>query len=74
MPPVCFKCGSKMKVEQPYYICKSCGLTVNKYDFNRLRRENSTKKNRNNKMDKRDIQDNYLKWYLSSDKENFEED
>ncbi|HUU78298.1 MAG TPA: TFIIB-type zinc ribbon-containing protein [candidate division Zixibacteria bacterium] len=76
MPPRCPNCKGKMDHEPPNYVCRACGLVVNRYDFDKTKREhfgtsrNDDDPDHEHKKRNRD----YLDWYLSSDKDDIDED
>ena len=76
MPPRCPNCRGKMEYEPPRYVCTSCGLTVSRYDFDKIKRKHFGGGRRGeddpDDEEKRKRED-YLNWWLSSDKEEDEE-
>jgi transcription initiation factor TFIIIB Brf1 subunit/transcription initiation factor TFIIB len=76
MPPKCPNCKGKMEYEPPNYVCTSCGLVVKRYDFDKMKREHFKGKGDEDDPyyeEKRKKKD-YLDWYLSSDKDSYEEE
>lgn len=75
MPPKCPNCKGKMEYEPPNYVCTSCGLVVNRFEFDKTKREHFGSKPEEDDsyyVEKKKKKD-YLDWYLSSDKESFDE-
>ncbi|MHA1629388.1 MAG: hypothetical protein ACTSXO_00135 [Candidatus Heimdallarchaeota archaeon] len=75
MPPRCPSCKSKMEYEPPNYVCPGCGLVINRYDFDKVKREHFQKKKTDDDpfYEKKKKNRDYLDWYTSSDKESYEE-
>ena len=71
MPPRCPNCKGKMEYEPPRYVCTSCGLVVNRYEFDKVKREHFGRRRDDDDPDYEEKQkrEDYLKWYLSSDKD-----
>lgn len=77
MPPRCPNCKGKMEYEPPYYVCTSCGLTVNRHEFDKTKRKHFGGGRRYDDEDPdyehKQEREDYLKWWLSSKKEEEED-
>lgn len=75
MPPKCPNCKGKMEYEPPSYVCTSCGLAVNRLDFDKTKREHFGSKpdGDDEYYEEKKKKKDYLDWYLSSDKESYDE-
>jgi transcription initiation factor TFIIIB Brf1 subunit/transcription initiation factor TFIIB len=74
MPPKCPNCKGKMENEPPNYVCTSCGLVVNRFEFDKTKREHfGSKPEDDSYYEEKKKKKDYLDWYLSSDKESYDE-
>ncbi|MBD3192427.1 MAG: hypothetical protein GF308_17440 [Candidatus Heimdallarchaeota archaeon] len=72
MPPRCPNCKGKMEYEPPYYVCTSCGLTVNRHEFDKTKRKHfggGRRYDEDPDYEQKQEREDYLKWWLSSKKE-----
>lgn len=76
MPPRCPSCKGKMDYQPPNYVCRSCGLVVNRFEFDKTKRKHFSRRQDEDDPDYEHKKKNkdYLDWYLSSDKDNIEDD
>ncbi|HUT82390.1 MAG TPA: zinc ribbon domain-containing protein [Candidatus Bathyarchaeia archaeon] len=76
MPPRCPSCKGKMEYEPPRYVCTSCGLVISRYEFDKTKREHfgDVKKEEDDEFyEKKKKKEEYRDWYLSSDKEKYDD-
>ena len=64
-----------MEYEPPNYVCTSCGLVVNRFEFDKTKREHFGSKHEEDDeyYEEKKKKKDYLDWYLSSDKESYDE-
>ncbi|NHJ87296.1 MAG: hypothetical protein FK734_17665 [Asgard group archaeon] len=77
MPPRCPSCKGKMDYQPPRYVCTSCGLVINRYEFDKMKREHFGSKPDDEEdefYEKKKKNRDYLDWYLSSDKDDYEKE
>lgn len=76
MPPRCPNCKGKMDAEPPNYVCRTCGLVINRYQFDKTKREHFDGRREEDDAEYEHKKKNrdYLDWYLSSDKDKVDED
>ncbi|MEA2070865.1 MAG: hypothetical protein U9O98_06190 [Asgard group archaeon] len=68
MPPRCPSCKGKMEYEPPNYVCHSCGLVVNRFDFDKTKRKHFKRQREEEdpEYEKRRKNREYLDWWESS--------
>jgi transcription initiation factor TFIIIB Brf1 subunit/transcription initiation factor TFIIB len=76
MPPRCPSCKGKMEYKPPNYVCRECGLVIKRLEFDKMKRQHFKGRSEDEdeySEDKRKKKD-YLDWYLSSDKDEFDDE
>lgn len=76
MPPKCPSCKGKMEHNPPNYVCRSCGLVINRYEFDKTKRDHFAARRDDEDDDhyeKKKKQNEYLEWLQSSDKESYDD-
>ena len=73
--PRCPNCKAKMDYEAPNYVCKSCGLVVNRFEFDKMKRQhfNSRRDYEDPEDEHKREREDYLDWWLSSNKDSEED-
>ncbi len=77
MAPRCPSCKGKMETDPPHYVCTSCGLVINRYQFDKMKREHFAASKRSDddpEYEQKKKNKDYLDWYLSSNKDKIDED
>jgi transcription initiation factor TFIIIB Brf1 subunit/transcription initiation factor TFIIB len=66
-----------MEYEPPNYVCTTCGLVINRFEFDKTKRKHFGSRRRDEEdpeTEHRRKNAEYLDWYLSSDKKKHEDE